>query len=91
MSAFADDERLRSIPATVRSVLRDAEAPPFDPRPTFPSRKRSLWGLTYSHRPLLEVSVASGFTSTSHFAQWSRRLHGMRPSELRERSRKGPA
>jgi transcriptional regulator GlxA family with amidase domain len=24
--------------------------------------------LTYSHRPLLEVSVASGFTSTSHFA-----------------------
>jgi AraC-like DNA-binding protein len=103
MSAFADDERLRSIPATARSVLRDIEAPPSI------QCRRSRGGnavvgeltgrlyeidrnrLTYSHRPPLEVSVASGFTSTSHFAQWSRRFHGMRPSELRERSRKGLA
>lgn len=52
-------------------------------------RAREL--LTYSDRPLLEVSVASGFTSTSHFAQWFRRFHGMRPTELRERARKGLA
>jgi len=52
-------------------------------------RAREL--LTYSDLPLLEVSVASGFTSTSHFAQWFRRFHGMRPSELRERARKGLA
>lgn len=52
-------------------------------------RAREL--LTYSDRPLLEVSVASGFTSISHFAQWFRRFHGMRPSELRERARKGLA
>lgn len=52
-------------------------------------RAREL--LTYSDRPLLEVVVASGFTSVSHFAQWFRRFHGMRPSELREQARKGLA
>lgn len=50
-------------------------------------RAREL--LTYSDRPLLEVVVASGFTSVSHFAAWFRRFHGMRPSELREQARKG--
>ncbi len=52
-------------------------------------RAREL--LTYSDLTLLEVSVASGFTSTSHFAQWFRRFHRMRPSELREQARKGLA
>ncbi len=52
-------------------------------------RAREL--LTYSDRPLLEVVVASGFTSVSHFAVWFRRFHGMRPSELREQARRGLA
>ena len=47
--------------------------------------------LTYSDQPLLAVAVASGFASTSHFAGWFRRFHGMRPSELREQARRGLA
>lgn len=51
-------------------------------------RAREL--LIYSDRTLLDVAVASGFSSTSHFSQWFRRLHGQRPSELREQARRGP-
>ncbi len=50
-------------------------------------RAREL--LIYSDRTLLDVAVASGFTSTSHFSQWFRRFHGQRPSEVREQARKG--
>lgn len=41
--------------------------------------------LLYSDRPILEVAIAAGFTSTSHFAQWFKRLQGVRPSQLRGR------
>jgi transcriptional regulator GlxA family with amidase domain len=44
-------------------------------------RAREL--LLYSDRTVLEVAVATGFTSTSHFAHWFKRLHGQRPTELR--------
>jgi transcriptional regulator GlxA family with amidase domain len=44
-------------------------------------RAREL--LLYSDRPILDVAVAAGFTSTSHFAHWFKRLQGVRPSELR--------
>jgi len=47
-------------------------------------RAREL--LIYSDRPILDVAVATGFTSTSHFAQWFKHFHGVRPSELRGRS-----
>lgn len=46
-------------------------------------RAREL--LLYSDRPILEVAIAAGFTSTSHFAHWFRKLHGVRPSQLRGR------
>lgn len=39
--------------------------------------------LLYSDWTILEVAVATGFTSTSHFAHWFKRLQGVRPSQLR--------
>ncbi|WP_439500134.1 GlxA family transcriptional regulator [Bosea sp. (in: a-proteobacteria)] len=47
-------------------------------------RAREL--LLYSDRPILEVAIAAGFTSTSHFAHWFKRLQGVRPSQLRGRT-----
>jgi transcriptional regulator GlxA family with amidase domain len=44
-------------------------------------RAREL--LLYSDRPVLEVAVAAGFASTSHFASWYKRVFGMKPSEVR--------
>ena len=46
-------------------------------------RAREL--LLYSDRPVLEVAVAAGFASTSHFASWYKRVFGMKPSEVRGR------
>ena len=46
-------------------------------------RAREL--LLYSDRPVVEVAVASGFTSTSHFSHWFSSFQGVRPSELRGR------
>lgn len=51
------------------------------------ARGREL--LIYSDWQILEVAVASGFTSTSHFSQWFRRFYGMPPSELRRHARNG--
>jgi transcriptional regulator GlxA family with amidase domain len=48
-------------------------------------RAREL--LLYSDRPVLEVAVAAGFASTSHFASWYKRVFGMKPSEVRGRKR----
>jgi transcriptional regulator GlxA family with amidase domain len=39
--------------------------------------------LLYSDWSILEVAVATGFTSTSHFAHWFKRVYGVRPSQLR--------
>ncbi|MDQ4062213.1 MAG: GlxA family transcriptional regulator [Pseudomonadota bacterium] len=51
-------------------------------------RAREL--LIYSDRPILDVAVATGFASTSHFSQWFKRFYGARPSELRGRSQPRP-
>ncbi|PSC04140.1 GlxA family transcriptional regulator [Alsobacter soli] len=50
-------------------------------------RAREL--LLYSDWPILEVAVATGFTSTSHFAYWFKRLHGVKPSAVRVRDARG--
>lgn len=52
-------------------------------------RAREL--LLYSDRPIIEVAVSTGFESTSHFAAWYKRIFGIRPSEVRGRSSRGPA
>jgi transcriptional regulator GlxA family with amidase domain len=46
-------------------------------------RAREL--LIYSDRPVIEVAVSAGFTSTSHFATWYKRIYGVRPSDMRGR------
>ena len=46
-------------------------------------RAREL--LLYSERTIIDVAVASGFTSTSHLSHWFKRLQGVRPTELRGR------
>lgn len=51
-------------------------------------RAREL--LIYSDRPIVEIAVATGFTSTSHFAHWFRRFHGVRPSQMRSRAADAP-
>jgi transcriptional regulator GlxA family with amidase domain len=48
-------------------------------------RAREL--LLYSDRPIIDVAVSVGFTSTSHFATWYKRIHGTRPSDMRGRAR----
>lgn len=47
-------------------------------------RAREL--LLYSERAIIDVAVAAGFTSTSHFSHWFRRLQGLRPTEMRGRA-----
>ncbi len=39
--------------------------------------------LLYSDQPIIEVAVACGFTATSHFATWYKRIYGLRPSDVR--------
>lgn len=51
-------------------------------------RAREL--LIYSNLPVLDVAVATGFTSSSHFSHWFRRFHGVRPSEMRSRAQQVP-
>lgn len=52
-------------------------------------RAREL--LLYSDKPTIEIAILAGFTSTSHFAGWYRRIFGVRPSELRGRRSQGSA
>jgi len=44
-------------------------------------RAREL--LITSNRPVIDVAVRAGFTSTSHFSGWYKRIYGVRPSEMR--------
>jgi transcriptional regulator GlxA family with amidase domain len=44
-------------------------------------RAREL--LIYSDRPVIDVAVQAGFSSTSHFAAWYKRIYGARPSDMR--------
>jgi transcriptional regulator GlxA family with amidase domain len=48
-------------------------------------RAREL--LLYSDRSIVEIAVAAGFTSTSHFAAWYKRIYGTTPSAMRGRRR----
>ena len=45
-------------------------------------RTREL--LLYSDRSVIEIAVSAGFSSTSHFSTWYRRVYGVRPSEMRQ-------
>ena len=38
-----------------------------------------LWHVLYQ----AQIAVSAGFTSTSHFATWYKRIYGARPSEMR--------
>jgi len=51
-------------------------------------RAREL--LIYSDRPVLEIAISAGFTSTSHFATWYKRIFGVRPSDMRGRAAPRP-
>jgi transcriptional regulator GlxA family with amidase domain len=51
-------------------------------------RAREL--LIYSDRPIIEVAVSAGFSSTSHFATWYKRIYGVRPSDMRGRTAQAP-
>jgi len=44
-------------------------------------RAREL--LITSNQPVIDVAVRSGFSSTSHFSGWYKRIYGVRPSEMR--------
>lgn len=48
-------------------------------------RAREL--LLYSDRRIIDIAVASGFASTSHFASWYRRIFGANPSDVRRKER----
>ncbi len=43
--------------------------------------------LLYTEQPVIEIAVAAGFASTSHFSKWFREFYQMRPTQLRELSR----
>lgn len=43
--------------------------------------------LLYTDRSVLDIAIACGFGSTSHFAHWFRRVHGSRPNEFRKAMR----
>jgi len=44
-------------------------------------RAREL--LVTSNRPVIDVAVRAGFSSTSHFSAWYKRIYGVRPSDMR--------
>lgn len=44
--------------------------------------------LMYTNQTIVDVAVAVGFMSTSHFSKWFRKMHGTRPTELRESVRR---
>lgn len=48
-------------------------------------RAREL--LIYTNQPIVDIAVMVGFVSTSHFSKWFKKIHGQRPTELREKVR----
>jgi len=48
-------------------------------------RAREL--LVTSNRPVIDVAVRAGFSSTSHFSAWYKRIYGVRPSDMRPNRR----
>ncbi len=51
-------------------------------------RARDL--LIYSDLRVIDAAIATGFKSSSHLSTWYRRLYGVRPSDIRDRSVAGP-
>lgn len=43
--------------------------------------------LIYSDRSIIDIAVSVGFSSTSHFAGWFRRIFGVLPSDMRQERR----
>ncbi|RNF35258.1 GlxA family transcriptional regulator [Paracoccus methylarcula] len=43
--------------------------------------------LLYTGKPIMDIAVASGFASTSHFSKWFKEFNKTRPTELRARAR----
>ncbi|MFT3688271.1 GlxA family transcriptional regulator [Paenirhodobacter sp.] len=43
--------------------------------------------LLYTEQPVIDIAIAAGFASTSHFSRWFREFHHLRPTELRSRAR----
>lgn len=48
-------------------------------------RAREL--IIYTNQPIIVIAVMVGFVSTSHFSKWFKKIHGQRPTELREKIR----
>lgn len=48
-------------------------------------RAREL--LIYANQPIVDIAIMVGFVSSSHFSKWFKRVHGQRPTELREKDR----
>lgn len=48
-------------------------------------RAREL--LLYTEQPIIDIAIASGFASTSHFSKWFKEFNKVRPTELRARNR----
>lgn len=48
-------------------------------------RAREL--LIYTNQPIVNIAVMVGFVSTSHFSKWFKKIHGQRPTDLREKVR----
>lgn len=44
--------------------------------------------LLYSEQPVIDIAIAAGFASTSHFSKWFREFYQLRPSELRDKARR---
>ena len=43
--------------------------------------------LLYSEQPVIDIAVAVGFASTSHFSKWFKEFYKLRPSEIRSQAR----
>ncbi|RWR27290.1 GlxA family transcriptional regulator [Sinirhodobacter populi] len=43
--------------------------------------------LLYTEQPVIDIAIAAGFASTSHFSRWFREFYHVRPTQLRERAR----
>ncbi|RJL10720.1 GlxA family transcriptional regulator [Paracoccus siganidrum] len=43
--------------------------------------------LLYTEQPIIDIAIATGFASTSHFSKWVKEFYKIRPSEMREQAR----
>lgn len=43
--------------------------------------------LLYTEQPIMDIAIAAGFASTSHFSKWFKEFNSIRPTDLRARAR----